>query len=156
MTRGIRRCVLLGCAGAALALSGCTEEHRPAEPVPVARASASAEPTHKAWEDPEKALSDAKVWASSGRRTGSWEARLPKARGGTVWVATQCQGTGTLTVDASRYGTLTEHCSEHPDGSLNAFEMTNTAAGRVRVTPGPGVTWAVAVGWSASRVQPEN
>ncbi|MFJ4848985.1 hypothetical protein [Streptomyces sp. NPDC088733] len=156
MTRGIRRCVLLGCAWAVLALSGCTEEKRPAVAEPVVRGSASAEPTHRAWEDPAQTLSDTKVWASSGRRTDGWQARLPKARGGTVWVATQCQGTGTLTVDAGQYGTVTEHCSEEPDGSVNASELITTTAGRVRVTAGPGVTWAVAVGWSTSRIQPED
>ncbi|MFF3564043.1 hypothetical protein ACFYXS_28755 [Streptomyces sp. NPDC002574] len=93
------------------------------------------------------------MWASSGRRTGEWEAHLPASDGGTVWVSTQCEGSGTLTVDTGRYGTTTEHCSERPDGSLNASEEMGTkAAGRVKVTAGPGVTWAVAVGWGPGKV----
>ncbi|MFD3457835.1 hypothetical protein ACFWVC_37360 [Streptomyces sp. NPDC058691] len=107
---------------------------------------------HAAWRDPVEALDKAKVWASSGRRTGGWVADLPKSGGGTVWVATQCQGDGTLTVDAGRYGIVTEHCSEHPDGSLNASEgMSTKTAGRLKVTAGTGVTWAVAVGWDRDR-----
>ncbi|MFJ5216355.1 hypothetical protein ACIP98_16755 [Streptomyces sp. NPDC088354] len=105
------------------------------------------------WRDPAQALGDATVWASSGRRTGGWEADLPASHGGTVWVSTQCEGWGTLTVDAGRYGTSTEHCSEQPDGSLNAFEgMGTRTAGQVKVTAGPGVTWAVAVGWNPGKM----
>ncbi len=70
-------------------------------------------------------------------------------------MATECQGAGTLTVDAGRYGTSTEHCSEHPDGSLNASEAaTPETATWLKVTADPGVTWAVAVGWSHSQNHP--
>ncbi|WP_431961799.1 hypothetical protein [Actinacidiphila sp. bgisy160] len=71
-----------------------------------------------------------------------------KSAGGTVYVATQCQGEGTLTVDAGRYGTSTEYCSAVPEGSMNGTAVrTPEAATRLKVTAGPGVTWAVAVAW---------
>ncbi|MFF3945989.1 hypothetical protein ACFYYN_14295 [Streptomyces sp. NPDC001902] len=152
MFHHVRRRALLGCVASVLMLSGCTEGSglprqqgaTPAAPSPSASAASPA-----SWRDPAEQLTDARVWVSTGRHSGGLELALPaKPEGGTVYVATQCQGTGTLTVDAGRYGTSTEHCSDRPDGSLNGAEMpTSEAATRLKVTAGPGVTWAVAVGW---------
>ncbi|MFD8073285.1 hypothetical protein ACFV3E_11595 [Streptomyces sp. NPDC059718] len=148
MFHRVRRRALLGCVASVLMLSGCTEGSGVPRQQEVTPATAS--PSAAAyWDDPAEQLADAELWVSTGRHSGGLELALPaKPEGGTVYVATECQGTGTLTVDAGRYGTSTEHCSDRPDGSLNGAAMLSSeAASRLKVTAGPGVTWAVAVGW---------
>ncbi|MEU1621051.1 hypothetical protein ABZ479_27610 [Streptomyces sp. NPDC005722] len=154
--RALRR-ALLGGVASVLVLSGCSAgpvaarqpEAATARATPRSAAPAPPVASAASWQDPAEGLTDARIWVSTGRRSGGLEQALPaKPPGGTVYVATQCQGTGTLTVDAGRYGTFTEHCSGRPDGSLNGAAMTTAkAATRLKVTASPGVTWAVAVGW---------
>lgn len=141
-------------------LSGCTEGSKAPrqQGVTPATASPSASASPAAyWDDPAEQLADAELWVSTGRHSGALELALPaKPEGGTVYVATECQGTGTLTVDAGRYGTSTEHCSDRPDGSLNGAAMPSAeAATRLKVTAGTGVTWAVAVGWDERAQGPQ-
>ncbi|MFE2544364.1 hypothetical protein [Actinacidiphila glaucinigra] len=166
MFHRVRRHALAGCVASVLVLSGCTagstadsgglERRGTAAPATASSPSPSASPSTEAWQDPSEDLDDATVWLSTGRRRGGLERALPaKPAGGTVYVATRCQGEGTLTVDAGRYGTSTEHCSDRPDGSLNGAAMrTREAANRLKVTASPGVTWAVAVGWDSYAQQP--
>ncbi|MDX2705854.1 hypothetical protein PV350_23765 [Streptomyces sp. PA03-6a] len=160
MFHHVRRRALLGCAASVLMLSGCTEgsgvpRQQGATPAAASPSASAAPPA--SWRDPAEQLADARVWVSTGRQSGGLESALPaKPAGGTVYVATQCQGTGTLTVDAGRYGTSTEHCSDRPDGSLNGAAMSSAeAATRLKVTAEPGVTWAVAVGWDERTQGPQ-
>ncbi|MEU1538751.1 hypothetical protein ABZ461_11590 [Actinacidiphila glaucinigra] len=163
MFHHVRPHALAACAASVLALSGCTAGSTPhstpdspaLERRGTAAAAASA-PSAAPWHDPSEDLDDAVVWLSTGRRSGALEQALPaKPAGGTVYVSTQCQGAGTLTVDAGRYGATTEHCSDRPDGSLNgAATRTREAATRLKVTASPGVTWAVAVGWDRHAPRP--
>ncbi|MEY9965850.1 hypothetical protein ABIA33_003900 [Streptacidiphilus sp. MAP12-16] len=99
-----------------------------------------------------------KVLATTGRHVGSQETALPnKVAAGTIWVATECQGAGTLTVDTGPFGRYTERCSAHPDGSLNAYDLSAPSrTAPLKVTADPGVTWAVAIGWDSSRAHPES
>ncbi|WP_326578626.1 hypothetical protein OIE69_34980 [Actinacidiphila glaucinigra] len=160
MFHRVPRHALAGCVASVLVLSGCTAgstaESRALERRGTAAPATASSPSAAAWQDPSEDLDDATVWLSTGRRSGGLEQALPaKPAGGTVYVATQCQGRGTLTVDAGRYGTSTEHCSERPDGSLNGAAMrTREAATRLKVTASPGVTWAIAVGWDRHAPQP--
>ncbi|WP_377271204.1 hypothetical protein [Peterkaempfera sp. SMS 1(5)a] len=97
-----------------------------------------------------------KVLASTGRRTGDLTMALPgRIAPGTAWVAMECQGAGTLTVDAGSLGIYTEPCFDHADGSANAYESgAPRTAASLRVTADPGLTWAVSVGWDPSRSHP--
>ncbi|WP_055590752.1 hypothetical protein [Peterkaempfera griseoplana] len=97
-----------------------------------------------------------KVLAGTGRRTGNLTTALPgRIAPGTAWVATECQGVGTVTVDAGSLGTYTEQCSAQADGTANAYESgAPRTASSLRVTADPGLTWAVAVGWDPSRSHP--
>jgi hypothetical protein len=109
------------------------------------------------WSDPADAMAGEKMLASTGRRTGDLQVALPgKVPAGTTWVTTECQGSGTLTVDAGPLGKYSELCSDRPDGRDNAFESPwGTTTGLLKVTADPGVTWAVAVGWDPSRNYPQ-
>ncbi|WP_037604307.1 hypothetical protein [Streptacidiphilus rugosus] len=109
------------------------------------------------WSDPASAMAGEKILASTGRRTGDLQVPLPgKIPAGTTWVTTECQGTGTLVVDAGPLGSYTEPCSDRPDGSDNAFESPlGTTANLLKVTADPGVTWAVAIGWDSSQSHPQ-
>ena len=160
MAVAMRRRSLLTCATAVLLMSGCstdhTGQHRTTSSAP--QQSASAVPvTYAPWQDPEKALTGDTILATTGRRTGGMATPLPgKVAAGTVWVATECQGVGTLTVDAGPFGVFTERCSAHPVGSLDANELSAPSTTTpLRVTADPGVTWAVAVGWDSSRAHPQ-
>lgn len=162
MPVAMRRRSLFTCATTVLLLSGCSTEHTQPHPSTASASphSAAATPvTYAPWEDPGKALKSEgdKILATTGRRTGGMEAPLPgKVTPGTVWVATECQGVGTLTVDAGPFGTFTERCSAHPDGNLNAIVVsTPSTTTPLQVTADPGVTWAVAVGWNSSLAHPQ-
>ncbi|WP_370127944.1 hypothetical protein [Streptacidiphilus sp. EB103A] len=156
----MRRRSLLGCATTVLLLSGCSTAHtgqpRSTASAPLHRAAATPV-TYASWGDPAQDLKGDTILATTGRRTGGMETTLSrKVAAGTVWVATECQGIGTLTVDASTFGVFTEPCSAHPDSSLNAIEMsTPTTTTPLQVTADPGVTWAVAVGWDKSLAHPQ-
>jgi hypothetical protein len=163
VTHGVRQRILFGCVASALLLSGCMVHHPSAVAKKMGASSSpprtipsSAPLTDTPWQDPAKALTNSKVWVTTGRRSGGVQLPLPaKPAGGTIWVATECQGTGTLTVDTGWYGTYTEQCSDRPDGSLNAFEaVTPETATRLKVAAEPRVIWAVAVGLNPSRNQP--
>lgn len=156
MARVAKQYLLFCWFGAAIALSGCTGQHPSAAPKPtvthasVHHAPAPSPTSYAPWQDPAEALSGDKVWVSTGRRTGGLELDLPaKAAGGTVWVSTECQGVGTLHVDAGPYDTHSYPCSDHPSSSLSASGVRRApqAAAVLKVTATPGVRWAVAVGW---------
>lgn len=150
-----RTAVRTGCVVAALALSGCsgqstrnTSGPAPTRPKPAASTAA---PHRVAWADPATTVRDTttKVLVSTGRHTGGLTRPEPRTAAGAVWVATECRGDSALTVDTGAYGSYTEPCGTAPGGTLNDFDTSRgTAAGRLRVTAGPGVTWAVAIGWS--------
>jgi len=111
----------------------------------------SASPADTPWQDPAAALRSqgSKVWADTGRRTGSGRFPLPaQPHAGTVWTSIECQGIGkvTVVVGTTRF---TEPCSTGASGTLNADELPfSTPATHLEVTGDAGVTWAVAVGWS--------
>lgn len=164
--RAVRWNVLLGFGAAGLALSGCTE--RPLEAAAAQQPAAA--PTHAApssphapvsaavWRDPAQTLKGDgdTIWVSTGQRTGGLSLDLPsKKTTGTVSVAIQCQGAGSVTVDVgpadSQSITYHEDCSDRPGGSVNDQEPSASGArDQLKVTAAPGVTWAVAVGWSPS------
>src|SRR5690348_6364791 len=130
MPVAMRRRSLLTCATTVLLLSGCSTAHtgQPRSTASASPHSAAATPvTYAPWEDPTQSLmvDGEKILATTGRRTGGLETTLPsKVAAGTVWVSTECQGVGTLTVDAGPFGKFTERCYAHPDGSLNAIERS--------------------------------
>lgn len=94
---------------------------------------------YASWQDPVESLKGDKdkVLANTGRHIGNLQmALLGKVAAGTTRVATECQGVGSLTVDAGSLGTFTELCSAHPDGRVNAFESpTPRTVGPLKVTP---------------------
>jgi hypothetical protein len=157
MTVAMRRhSLLLTCAAAVLILSGCsTGQHRSAASA-TPHSAAAVPVSYAPWQDPVQSLKGEKILATTGRRTGGLATDLPsKVTAGTVWVATECQGVGALTVDAGPLGVFTERCSAHPEGSLtNVLSAASTTA-PLQVTADPGVTWAVAVGWDSSRAHPQ-
>jgi len=151
MMRDARRYILFGSLVAVLALSGCgAGQHRPSAAASPSRVVASpAARIYAAWQDPALELRGDEVWAETGRRTGGLALALPASPArGSVFVSTECQGAGTLTVDAGPYGTFTEPCSDHADGTLNDAALGAEPATQLKVRGSAGVTWAVAVGWS--------
>ena len=143
----------------ALLLAGCgagaKADHAPAHAASAAPVAAvttappTVPPTTAAaqWQDPGSDLVGEKILLRTGRRTG--DATLPlsaKRTGGVVSVGYECQGSGKLTVtlDGSAWG---ETCSDAPGGTYNEDATGRSTGSTVRVTAGPGVTWAVAVGW---------
>ncbi|TDT98094.1 hypothetical protein EDD99_6307 [Streptomyces sp. 846.5] len=162
MPVALRRRSLLTCATTVLLLSGCSTAHtgQPPSTTSASPHSAAATPvTYAPWGDPAQDLKadGDKILATTGRRTGGMGTTLPsKVAAGTVLVSTECQGVGTLTVDAGPFGKFTERCYAHPDGSLNATVLsTPSTTTPLQVTADPGVTWAVAVGWNASLAHPQ-
>ncbi len=106
---------------------------------------------HVPWTDPARSLKgpNAKVVLSTGRRTGGLTLTVARIAAGGVWVATECQGTGTLTVNADVHGVYREPCGPSPDSTLNENDTLGPSpAGRLTITADPGVTWSVALGWS--------
>ncbi len=147
----VRQVAGAGCFLAVVALSGCSGH--PAHPAakPTVTVKATASPTHASWSDPVKALKDGstKVLVSTGRRTGGLTLMTPKTAPGAVLIATECRGTGTLTVNTGRYGVYDVPCGAAPDGTLNEYDSPRaTSAVPLKISATPDITWSVAVGWS--------
>ncbi len=145
-----RAAVLLGAA--ALGLTACTggSAHPAGHTTTTATPAASQGP----WRDPVAAVrSEAdRVLADTGRHEGSGlSLPLPGAPRGTEYVGIECRGHGTVTVETGQAGTYRMPCSGAGNGDEMEGYASETAlpAGTLRVRAAPGVTWQVAVGWSA-------
>ncbi|MBW8484770.1 hypothetical protein [Actinomadura parmotrematis] len=122
-----------------ITLTACSHEH------PTARPQATPPPTAHLTGAPEPEP-DLTTVLTDGPHNGNGYTAPFSARRGPLWLATSCQGTGTVKISLPPLAALDIPCStERIDSTLNRIDLTGPHNLTLHVSAAPTTTWSLRI-----------